>query len=112
MKSMENGPERQAIIDRMVAILHRDAPWLWGYHPKQFSLIHSWYLNYTPNLMANNALKYRRIDPARRAVLQAEWNRPVLWPIVVFVALILLVVLPAFIGYRRRERQPASQSER
>jgi oligopeptide transport system substrate-binding protein len=96
----------------MVTILHRDAPWLWGYHPKQFSLIHSWYRNYTPNLMANNALKYRRIDPARRAALQAEWNRPVLWPIVVFVVLFLMVVLPAFIGYRRRERQPARQSER
>jgi len=112
MKNMENGPERQVIIDRMVTILHRDSPWLWGFHPKQFSLIHSWYRNFTPNLMANNALKYRRIDPARRAAMQAEWNRPVLWPIIVFVVLILLVVLPAFISYRRRERRPARQSER
>ena len=94
----------------MVAIARRDAPWLWGFHPKQFSLTQSWYRNFTPNLMANNALKYRRIDPDRRAALQAEWNRPVLWPVIVFVVLILLVVLPAFISYRRREHRPARLS--
>jgi len=42
MKSMDNGPERQAIIDRMVEILRRDAPWVWGYHPKTYGLDHAW----------------------------------------------------------------------
>ena len=41
MKNMENGPQRQAIIDRMVAIARRDKPWLWGYHPKDFGLYHA-----------------------------------------------------------------------
>jgi ABC-type transport system substrate-binding protein len=112
MKNLENGPDRQALIDRMVAIARRDAPWLWGFHPKQFSLTHSWYRNFTPNLMANNALKYRRIDPDRRAALQAQWNRPVLWPVIAFVVLILLVVLPAFLAYRRRQHRPALRSAR
>ena len=112
MKNLENGPPRQALIDRMVAIARQDAPWLWGFHPKQFNLNHVWYRNFKPNLMANNALKYRRIDPARRAALQAEWNRPVRWPVILFLVLILLVVLPAFIGYRRRQHRPAWQSGR
>lgn len=30
MKNMEDGAERQLIIDRMVEILRYDAPWLWG----------------------------------------------------------------------------------
>jgi oligopeptide transport system substrate-binding protein len=107
MKNMENGPERQAIIDRMVSIARTDAPWLWGFHPKQFTLTQSWYRNFSPNLMANNALKYRRIEADRRAVLQAEWNQPVLWPVIVFAVLILLGVLPAFLAYRRRQRRPA-----
>ena len=35
-----------------------------------------------PNLMANNTLKYRRIDPAlREASCAARWNPPVLWPL-------------------------------
>jgi ABC-type transport system substrate-binding protein len=107
MKNMENGPERQAVIDRMMAIIQQDAPWIWGFHPKQFSLNHSWYRNVKPNLMANNALKYRRIEPELRARLQREWNRPVRWPLAVLVLLVLAVVLPAWLGYRRRQRQPA-----
>ncbi len=53
MKNMDNGPARQAIIDRMVEIVRRDAPWAFGFHPKQFMLHHGWYLNAKPNLMAN-----------------------------------------------------------
>jgi oligopeptide transport system substrate-binding protein len=112
MKNMENGPERQAIIERMVAIARQDAPWLWGFHPKQFTLTQSWYRNFKSNLMANNALKYRRIDAARRDALQTRWNPPVFWPVVAFLVLIVLVVLPAFLGYRRRQRQPAWQTGR
>jgi ABC-type transport system substrate-binding protein len=107
MKNMPNGPERQEIIDRMMAIVQHDAPWIWGFHPKQFSLIHDWYHNAKPNLMANNALKYRRIDPQQRAALQADWNRPVRWPLGVLLALLLAVIVPAWASYRRRQRQPA-----
>ena len=63
MKHMDNGPERQAIIDEMVEILRQDAPWLWGFHPKSYSLFHSWYRNVKPNLMSDNTLKYKRLEP-------------------------------------------------
>jgi ABC-type transport system substrate-binding protein len=111
MKNMDNGPQRQDIINRMTAIAQHDAPWLWGLNPKQFSLNHVWYKNEKPNLMANNALKYQRIDPALRARLQAEWNRPVRWPLAVLFAVLLMIVIPAFISYRVRQRQPAYQPE-
>ena len=39
MKNMENGPQRQEVIDRMVEILRHDAPWVFGFHPKQFVLL-------------------------------------------------------------------------
>ncbi|HYQ71203.1 MAG TPA: ABC transporter substrate-binding protein [Gammaproteobacteria bacterium] len=107
MKNMENTPERQAIINQMQDIARHDAPWLWGYFPKQFTLRHAWYLNAKTNLMANNMLKYRRIEPALRARLQAEWNRPVRWPLGVLAAMLLLVILPAYISYQRRQRMPA-----
>jgi oligopeptide transport system substrate-binding protein len=48
MKTMDNGPQRQEIIDRMNRILHRDAPWVWGFHPKDYSLRHAWLLNRKP----------------------------------------------------------------
>ena len=104
MKNMENSSQRQAIIDRMVEILRRDAPWIWGYHPKAFSLHHDWYRNVKPNLMANNTLKYKRLDPKLRAARQLEWNQPVLWPVILLSLLFLISLIPAWIMYRRRER--------
>ncbi len=107
MKNMDNGPQRAQLINEMIDIARHDAPWVWGIIPKQFSLHHSWYLNSKPNLMANNALKYRRIDPQQRLAKQAEWNRPVLWPVIALLLLVLLVILPAFFAFRRQQRMSA-----
>ncbi|MEQ1529785.1 MAG: ABC transporter substrate-binding protein [Methylococcales bacterium] len=105
MRNMDNSPERYAIIQRMQDIVRHDAPWIFGFHPKSFSLYHSWYHNLKPNLMANNALKYTRIDKQARAQRRAEWNAPVFWPLLLVVGLFVLLLLPAFNAYRRRTRE-------
>lgn len=107
MKNMDNGPQRQAIIDQMVEILQRDAPWSWGYFPKSFSLHHAWYQNAIPNLMADNTLKYKRVDPELRAQKQRAWNKPVLWPVLTLLAVLLVSLIPAYLTFRRRERSSA-----
>jgi len=107
MKNMQNGPERQRIIDEMVELLRVDAPWVWGFHPKSFSLFHEWYKNVKPNLMANNTLKYKRLDPERRKQLREAWNRPVVWPIVLLLVVLVATAIPAVRVYRRRERSAA-----
>ncbi|HUW50708.1 MAG TPA: ABC transporter substrate-binding protein [Sulfuricella sp.] len=107
MKNMDNGPARQKIIDEMVAVSRHDAPWIWGFHPKQYGLYHAWYQNIKPNLMANNGLKYARIDAALRTQKQREWNRPVLWPLAVLVAVLAAGLVPAVAAYRRKERMAA-----
>jgi oligopeptide transport system substrate-binding protein len=81
MKNMENSPARQAIIDEMLEILRRDSPWLWGYHPKNYVLQHGWLHNVKSNIMANNKLKYWRVDSMQRDRLRREWNQPVRWPL-------------------------------
>jgi oligopeptide transport system substrate-binding protein len=81
MKNMPNSPSRQLIIDHMLEILRRDSPWLWGYHPKDYVLHHSWLHNSKPNKMANNSLKYLRIDAGQRDELRRQWNQPLLWPL-------------------------------
>ena len=113
MKNMDNGPDRQAIIDRMVAIVRDDAPWVWGFHPLDYSLAHAWLSNLKPNQMARNGLKYYRIDAAARAAKRREWNRPVVLPLIAIAALVMLSALPAVLVYRRRERaaaRPARQA--
>lgn len=107
MKNMENGPRRQKIIDKMIAIARRDGPWLWGFHPKKFGLFHAWHHNAKPNEMANNELKYLRIDPALRAQMRRQWNEPTLWPLGLLFAVLVLSAVPAFVTYRRRERAAA-----
>ena len=81
MKNMENGAVRQKIIDQMLEILRRDSPWLWGYHPKNYVLQHGWLHNIKANVMANNKLKYWRLESAQRDQLRRLWNHPVLWPV-------------------------------
>ena len=103
MRTMSNTPERLAIIKQMVDIVRKDTPWIWGFHPKQFSLYHEWNHNVKPNLMANNTLKYRRIDTAVREKLQSQWNQPILWPLGIVIIVIMLMVMPAVFIYRSKK---------
>jgi len=105
MKDMGNGPERQAVIDQMLEIARRDGPWVWGFFPKAFRLHHTWVGNIKPNQMANNTLKYRRVDPVLRERLRDEWNQPILWPLWLTGGLLVAAILPAFLVFRQRERK-------
>ena len=107
---MPNSAERARIIARMVAIVQRDAPWIGGYYPKDYSLFHAWLSNVKPNNMVRNNLKYYRLDPARRAAARQAWNRPVLWPLALMVVVLAAIIVPAVVGYRRRERMAARPS--
>ena len=107
MRNLDDGPERMALIRQLHEILRHDSPWVFGYHPKDYSLYHDWYHNLKSNLMARNRLKYQRIDPARRVEKQMEWNRPMFWPLVSGFVLLVVTVLPAWVSYRRRLRARA-----
>jgi ABC-type transport system substrate-binding protein len=107
MKNMDNSPERLALIRQMTRVLQRDAPWVFGFYPKSYALGHGWLKNRKPNNIANNTLKYQRVDVASRQKLRDEWNSPVRWPLLALVVLLLAVVGPAMWSWRRRERQAA-----
>jgi ABC-type transport system substrate-binding protein len=107
MKNMPDSPQRLAIIDRMVSLVRNDAPWLWGFHPKDYVLYHSWYSNLKPTKIAYNTLKYQRIDPVLRAKLRRQWNTPDWWPLAALAAVFALFAVPAVVTWRRRERAAA-----
>ncbi|MGZ8236153.1 ABC transporter substrate-binding protein [Methylobacter tundripaludum] len=102
MRNMENSKQRYQIIQQMQEIVRHDAPWVFGLHPKQFSLFHGWYKNLKANLMANNELKYRRIDTVARAEKRQQWNKPVVWPLVLGGVLFVLMLVPAVRAYHQR----------
>ena len=103
MKAMPDGPARQQIIDRMVAMLQQDAPWIFAFHPMSYSLQHGWLLNRKTGAMVRNTMKYQRLDIERREAARAQWNRPVLWPLGLVALLLLALVAPAVLHWRRSE---------
>ena len=104
MKNMKDSSERQEIIDQMLRILRKDSPWIWGYHPKDYALYHEWYTNIKPNKMSHNNLKYHRIDSNMREEKRLHWNKPVLWPLAVFLIVLIVGLIPAIVIYRKKER--------
>lgn len=103
IRTMENIPERLAKLHRMIEIVRKDAPWIWGLHPRSLSLYHSWYQNIWPNRLANNTLKYLAVDAELRVQKQAEWNRPIKWPL--WLAGLVLFGLGFWTVWAYRQRQ-------
>ncbi|MBL8993465.1 MAG: peptide ABC transporter substrate-binding protein, partial [Spirochaetia bacterium] len=102
MKTMTDSPERRRIISQMTGVVRQDAPWHWGYYPVRFALKHAWLGNVKPNVLVNNEKKYYRIKPELRVKNRAEWNRPILWPIGVGLALVAFLSILGLLISRRR----------
>lgn len=102
MRNMDNGEQRYQLIQQLQEVVRHDAPWLLGFHPKNFLLFHGWYKNIKPNLMANNQLKYTRIDTALRTEKRQQWNQPIIWPLLLGGVVLVTMLVPAVKAYRRR----------
>jgi oligopeptide transport system substrate-binding protein len=103
MKRLPDGPKRQALMDAMVTILREDAPWVWGFHPKSYSLQHAWVKNRKPDAMIRNSLKYQRIDATARLNARAAWNRPALWPWALVLGFVGLMLWSVWRQHRAHE---------
>ena len=103
MKYLDNTPARQAIINQMLNIVREDSPWLFGYFPKAFSLRQAWVAPTKPNVIANNTLKYRKIDPLLRQQLREKWNQPVLTPMIWVLLIGMGLIFSALWAWRRHE---------
>ena len=111
MKVLPDGPEKQRVIDEMVALLREDAPWTMGFFPWASAAAQQWVHNYKAAILVRDHGRYLRLDvPARLAALSA-WNRPVWWPLAALVAFALVLVGVARAQLRRRERTNARGEE-
>jgi len=107
MKNMKNSSERNFIIKKMLRIIQEDCPWIWGFHPKSFSLSHKWLENIENNLMANNTLKYKNINNDIRIEKISKWNKPNYLLIYFFIIIIIIFILSTFIMVRKKDKENA-----
>ena len=115
MKYLEDGPEKQRLINRMISIMQEDAPIMFGYFPKAAAAFQSWVTNAKPTSMIRNSLQYIGIDARARREAVERWNRPVLWPLLVIAAGAALLVLFARRVWKKRDSarlRPVSEGDR
>jgi len=107
MKTLEDGPEKQKLIDEMVRIAREDAPWTMGFFPYASGAAQQWVHNYKPAILVRDQGRYLRLDVPQRLATMAGWNRPVWWPLLLIGALVLALVWVARSHFRKRERTNA-----
>ena len=107
LRTLDDGPRKQAVVDRMVAIVQHDAPWSLGYFPYVSMAYQPWLHNGRPSLVIPDRLKYLRLDPSLRAARVAEWNPPVWWPLAILLLPLAGVVLALRHGWRQRQAATA-----
>lgn len=111
MKNLPDTPERQNIINAMLAIVRKDAPWVWGVNPKTFVLSHIWNQPAKISDINYNTLKYQKVDPSLRERLQIRWNKRVTWPLLLLGLIIILITLPVIARYLQKERKSIKTKE-
>lgn len=111
MKNRNNDEVRQKIIDQMLSIATRDAPWIWGMHPEDFILSQSWVSHVKPNTISLNSLKYFSINVPERNKLRDAWNHPIFWPLLLMMLLLIVLILPLVFAYFKKEKQAAPRSD-
>lgn len=102
-KAMSDTPQRLSLINQMQDLLRIDKPILTGIFPQSFALYHSWNRPNKPMAISGGILKYSKLDPILRAKQRLLWNQPLLWPFFVAVLIIAAIIMPAVVGYIRKE---------
>lgn len=111
LQSLEDGPEKAAVMQRMNAIAREDAPWAWGYWSFSGVAFQSWLYNGKPGVVVRDKARYLRLDVAERTRKLAAWNRPVWWPLLVLAAGMLAIFWATRRAWQRREAAVAAGYE-
>ncbi len=107
MQTLDDGPEKQKVMDRMIEVVQQDAPWAWGYWPYTAQAAQHWVYNAKPSIIIRDAARYYRVDAAERAKKQSEWNHPVWWPLIILVIGIAVILWLTRRSFQARETATA-----
>jgi ABC-type transport system substrate-binding protein len=104
MKTLDDGPEKQKLVDRLVALAREDAPWTMGFFPDASAARQRWVHNYQPAILIRDFGRYLRLDVPDRVAALAAWNRPLWWPLALLAAVAVALWVLGRRTLRRRER--------
>jgi ABC-type transport system substrate-binding protein len=110
LQGLDDGPQKQAVIDRMVQIVQHESPWCFGYFPWGGLAFQGWVHNGKPSILIRDMAKYYRVDAVERARKQAEWNAPVRWPLIPLGLLVAGAVWGARRSFKAREQATARRA--
>jgi len=102
--SLFPGERRTEIYRRMQRILVEDCAWIFKYRRIDFDLMQPWLHNYKRNTISSKYGKYLRVESALRDREVARINEPVLWPVWVFVVIVVGLYTWTRVAARRRVR--------
>lgn len=101
MKTMESGPERFAIIQKMRGLIEVERPWIELFHLEEYALTHSWLRGVKPPGLSISTTKYYGIEPQERERAREAWNRPILWPVWLLLGILGALIVPLVRVYKR-----------
>ncbi|MFA6037280.1 MAG: ABC transporter substrate-binding protein [Legionellales bacterium] len=105
LRYLDSGPLKTAVINKMIAIIQNDAPWVFGFHPQIYILSQAWNAPIKISEVANNTFKYRDVDPVLRNQLREAWNKPIIWPFFVIIFILIILIVPIALVYWRYDHQ-------
>jgi ABC-type transport system substrate-binding protein len=110
LQTLEDTPRKQQVVDELVTIAQHDAPWSFGFIPWGGLAFAPWVSNGKPSILIRDMAQYYRVDPVQRAKLQAQWNQPIGWPLLLPLAALLAVLWAAWRNWRAHENATAAHS--
>jgi oligopeptide transport system substrate-binding protein len=63
LTTMQPGPARQALVEKMEAIVQEEAPWAYGYYQRKYKLFQPWVKNFHSAELVPNTYKYLSVGP-------------------------------------------------
>lgn len=99
---LEDGPERAALYAQMARIVATEVPWVTRAHRVRPNVQQPWLQGFKYTEVHDQFWRVAGVDAAQRDRLIAQWNKPVLWPVIAFALLVLAGVGVTVAAGRRR----------
>ena len=113
METLENGKTvlyqgkpytRLEIITKLKTMLEEECVTIPLSHSVNFNLYHSWLTCAKPHPQFDSKFEYYQVDSKSRAEKRKAWNKPIVWPIFIFLLAAVLFVVPAILTIKKESR--------